>query len=207
MPSEGCWVGNKFLFSNMNYIHKLNWETKNRVICLKIFEEFCQNPMAKLAILTKFRWLLGIGILKPSVCFERFGRYLHHVVDLKLKTASSSDTKTVDVQWHCQWRRRKMKNSSPSNSFFDFLVVKTRVTNPSYDKPLSMAAAGNMYKYQKRWVCPSATCSCTIICALSSFWNPKGCEFESKRTKVLNLDLPWCESIFDPGHMKSMGKG
>lgn len=123
------------------------------------------------------------------------------------ETASSSDTKTVDVQWHCQWRRRKMKNSSPSNSFFDFLVVKTRVTNPSYDKPLSMAAAGNMYKYQKRWVCPSATCSCTIICALSSFWNPKGCEFESKRTKVLNLDLPWCESIFDPGHMKSMGKG
>ena len=29
---------------------------------------------------------------------------------------------------------------------------------------------------------------------------------KSKRTKALNLDLPWCDGMFAPG-MKSMGEG
>ena len=107
------------------------------------------------------------------MCFERFGRYLKHVVDLKLEQRQAATRK--------RWMSSAMVISI--KLLFDLLAVKTRVTDPSYGKPLRMAAAGNMYKLLKSWVCPSATCSCTIICALLSFWNPKRCEIESKIQK------------------------
>jgi len=49
------------------------------------------------------------------------------------------------------WSVTKTKNEEliSIELLFDLLVVKTRVTNPSYGKPLRMAAAGNMYKLLK----------------------------------------------------------